>query len=125
VLFFLSNWIFNYRISAFAQTPSSDTLRLTIKQAEDQFLKKNLQLMAQHYNIDMANAQVITARLFTNPDFGINNGIAGTDEPGPLSEQSASISQLITIAGKRNKNIQLAKIGVEQARYQFLTWYEP
>jgi cobalt-zinc-cadmium efflux system outer membrane protein len=101
-----------------AQTPN-DTLRLTIKQAEDQFLKNNLQLLAQHYNVDIANAQVITARLFNNPDFSISNGIAGTDEPNPRSEQAASLSQLITTAGKRNKNIQLANITVEQSRYQF------
>ena len=105
--------------SAWAQSPQSDTLKLTIKQAEDQFLKNNLQLLAQRYNIDIADAQVITARLFNNPDFSVNNGIAGTDEPNPTSEQSASISQLITTAGKRNKNIKLAKIGVEQAKYQF------
>jgi len=105
--------------SSFGQSPGSDTLRLTVKQAEDRFLKNNLQLLAQRYNIDIAEAQVITARLFNNPDFSISNGIAGSDEPNPAAEQSASVSQLITTAGKRNKNIKLAKIGVEQARYQF------
>jgi outer membrane protein, heavy metal efflux system len=107
-----------FGFSANAQTPN-DTLKLTIRQAEEQFVNNNLQLMAQHYNIDIAGAQVITARLFNNPDFSINNGIAGTGETNPGAEQSASISQLITTAGKRNKNIKLAKIGVEQARYQF------
>jgi cobalt-zinc-cadmium efflux system outer membrane protein len=102
-----------------AQSLVSDTLKIDVKQAEDRFLKNNLQLLAQHYNIDIADAQVITARLFNNPDFGLNNGIAGTEEPNPFAEQSASISQLITTAGKRNKNIKLSKIGVEQARYQF------
>jgi outer membrane protein, heavy metal efflux system len=102
-----------------AQAPKTDTLKLSIRQAEDRFLKNNLQLLAQHYNIDIAQAQVITARLFPNPDFGYNNGIAGADEPNPTSEQSASISQLFTTAGKRNKNIKLQKIGVEQAQYQF------
>jgi len=105
-------------LSARAQAPS-DTLKLTIKQTEDRFLKNNLQLIAQRYNIDIANAQVITAKLFPNPDFSISNGIAGSDEPNPTAEQSASISQLITTAGKRNKSIRLAKIGVDQARYQF------
>lgn len=102
-----------------AQAANTDTLKLTIKQAEDRFLKSNLQLLAQRYNIDIANAQVITAKLFPNPDFSISNGIAGTDESNPTAEQSASLSQLITTAGKRNKNIRLAQIGVEQARYQF------
>ena len=102
-----------------AQGTTSDTLRLTLKQAEELFLKNNLTLISQKYNVDIASAQIITAKLFNNPDFSINNGVAGSDEPNPASEQSASVSQLITTAGKRNKNIQLAKIGVEQAKFQF------
>lgn len=103
----------------YAQAPASDTLRLTIKQAEDQFLKNNLSLIIQRYNIDNANAQVITAKLFQNPDFNFANGIHATGVSNPFSEQMVGISQLFFTAGKRNKNIQLAKIGVEQASYQF------
>jgi cobalt-zinc-cadmium efflux system outer membrane protein len=105
--------------AAFAQTTANDTLRLTVKQAEDQFLKNNLSLIIQRYNIDNASAQVITARLFQNPDFNFANGIHATGVPNAFNEQSFSVSQLFSTAGKRNKNIQLAKIGVEQARYQF------
>src|ERR1700744_4038164 len=104
---------------AFAQAPVSDTLKLTVKQAEDQFIKNNLSLIIQRYNIDNASAQVITAKLFQNPDFSFNNGIHATGVPNAFSEQSFSVSQLFFTAGKRNKNIQLAKIGVEQAKYQF------
>jgi outer membrane protein, heavy metal efflux system len=108
-------------INAHAQSPGTDTLKLTLKQTEDQFLKDNLRLIVQRYNIDNANAAVITAKLFPNPDFSFNNGIAATDvTQGPAyKEQSFAISQLFTTAGKRNKNIQLAKIGVQQAKYQF------
>ena len=108
-----------------AQSKSNDTLRLTIKQAEDLFLKNNLQLFAQHYNIGIAEAQVITARLFPNPDFSMSTGLynPGThkffDYSAGQDEYAGSISQLFTTAGKRNKNIQLAKIGVDQAKYQF------
>jgi cobalt-zinc-cadmium efflux system outer membrane protein len=105
--------------SAFAQAPVNDTLSITIKQAEDQFLKNNLQLIIQRYNIDNANAQVITSRLFPNPDFNFGNGLYATGVTTGLSEQSFGLSQLFTTAGKRNKNIQLAKISVEQAKYQF------
>lgn len=105
--------------SASAEPEKSDTLKLTVKQAEELFLKNNLTLLAQHYNIDIAGAQVVSAHLFNNPDFSLSNGIAGSGESNPAAEQSASISQLITTAGKRNKNIKLAQIGVEQARYQF------
>ncbi len=108
---------------ASAQSPlqTTDTLKLTVKQAEDQFLKNNLQIIAQRYNIDNATAAIITAKLFPNPDFNYSNGIYATDiSQGPAyKENSFNFSQLFTTAGKRNKNIQLAKIGVEQARYQF------
>jgi len=106
-------------VFAFAQTPVSDTLKLTVKQAEDQFIKNNLSLIISRYNIDNASAQIITARLFQNPDFSFANGIHATGVPNAFSEQSFSVSQLFFTAGKRNKNIQLAKIGVEQAKYQF------
>jgi cobalt-zinc-cadmium efflux system outer membrane protein len=106
---------------ALAQPPLPDTLKITVKEAEDQFLKNNLQIIIQRFNIDNASAQIITARLFPNPDFNFNNGIHTNDvTQGPAyDDQSVSVSQLFTTAGKRNKNIQLAKIGVEQARDQF------
>lgn len=106
-------------VFAFAQTPVGDTVKLTVKQAEDQFIKNNLSLIISRYNIDNASAQIITAKLFQNPDFSFSNGIHATGVPNAFSEQSVSVSQLFYTAGKRNKNIQLAKIGVEQAKFQF------
>lgn len=104
-----------------AKAAPNDTLKLTIRQTEDRFLKNNLSLIAQHYNIDNAEAQVITARLFNNPDFSYTNGIHTDNAPaGPAyKERAFTLSQLFTTAGKRNKNIRLAKLGVEQSKYQF------
>jgi len=106
--------------SAYAMA-RSDTLALTIRQAEDRFVKNNLQLIIRRYDIDNANAQIITARLFPNPDFNFSNGIHTNDaSQGPAyKDQAFGVSQLFTTAGKRNKNIQLAKISAEQAKYQF------
>jgi len=106
---------------AFCQGQASDTLKLTVKQAEDLFLKNNLRLIAQHYNIGIAEAGVLTAKLFPNPDFSFSNGLyAQNASEGPaLNEQSASLSQLFTTAGKRNKSIRLARIGVDQSKFQF------
>jgi cobalt-zinc-cadmium efflux system outer membrane protein len=101
-----------------AQAPNSDTLKVNIKQIEEQFLKNNLTLIAEKYNIDNAAAQIITAKLFANPDFNFQNGILN-DTHDAYKNQSVGISQLFTTAGKRNKNIRLAQIGVEQARDQF------
>ncbi|OKS85768.1 TolC family protein [Mucilaginibacter polytrichastri] len=104
---------------AYAQDLRSDTLKLGIKDAEKAFLQNNLTLLAQHYNIDNASAQVITAKLFANPDFSFSNGVYASQVPHAYNEQTYSISQVISTAGKRNKNIQLAQLGVEQAKYQF------
>ena len=114
-----------------AQQLNPDTLKLTLKDAEDQFIKNNLALIIQHYNIDNAQAQIITARLFQNPQLNYDmiayNPTTKTffslRENSPditrNGEYAVGISQLFLTAGKRNKNIQLAKVGVEQATYQF------
>jgi len=48
----------------FAQSPMS------LQDCENQFLKNNLYLLANHYNIDAAQAQVLQAKIWDNPSFG-------------------------------------------------------
>jgi cobalt-zinc-cadmium efflux system outer membrane protein len=115
--------------SAYAQErnpmPGADTLRLDLRQAEQMFLEHNLQLLAQKYSIDSARASIITAKLFDNPQFALGTGLYNAsankffygDGEGP--EVSMQLSQLIKTAGKRNKNIQLAKTGVALTEFQF------
>lgn len=116
-----------------AQEHPADTLKFTLGQAESSFLKNNLSLIIQHFNIDNAKAQVITARLFQNPELNFSSILYNpvtkkifdlsqsdtTASPTHKGEYAFGISQLFLTAGKRNKNIQLAKAGVEQASYQF------
>jgi len=108
-----------------AQTVAGDTVTITINQLEALFLKNNLQLIAQHYNINNAEAQIITARLFQNPQFDISNGLYNTETNKFLDvsqtggEQSIGLSQVFLTANKRIKGINLAKAGVQQAKYQF------
>lgn len=97
-----------------------DTLQLTLSQAETIFLNQNLDLIAQRYSIDSARATVITAKLYDNPDFSYSNGFYNFYthrffEP----EMSVQVSQLIRLAGKRNKSIDLAKSGIDIAQFQF------
>ena len=110
---------------AFAQTPDGDTLRLTLPQAKERFLKNNLSLLMQRYQVDQAKAAIITARLFDNPQFSIDNVLYNPqtkkffDMSHDGGEYSAQLSQLFQTAGKRNKNIQLAQISAQQEQYQF------
>src|ERR1700743_2099521 len=54
---------------------AQDTLRLSLRDAEELFIKNNVQLLAQKYSIDSAKAGIITARLFDNPQFGVATGL--------------------------------------------------
>lgn len=97
-----------------------DTLRLTLSQAESIFLNKNLDLIAQKNSIDSAKATVITAKLYNNPDFSFSNAFYNTQTHHFFDpEESVEISQLILLAGKRNKAIALAQSGINIAQFQF------
>lgn len=113
-------------ISAFhalAQMPM-DTMRIKLEDAEKMFLDSNYQLLAQKYNIDAQQALVVQARLYPNPNLSISHGLySGTLKQffplGANDETSATLSQLILLAGKRNKQIKLQQANVQLSEYQF------
>ncbi len=111
-----------------AQMPA-DTANITLPQAEKIFLDSNLQLLAQRYNIDAQKALIIQARLWPNPNLSLSRGpvipIYDPESEFPHSnfflnsENAAGISQLILLAGKRNKQIKLARANAQLAEFQF------
>ena len=110
-------------ICALAQ-PVMDTLRLSLPAAEKMFLDSNFQLLAQRYNVDANQALVIQAKLWPNPNFQIGHTLySGTLNKffptGKNDETTAGLSQLILLAGKRNKQIKLAQANVQLSQYQF------
>ena len=108
---------------SYSQDTSSyrqDTLRLTLAQAENIFLNKNLDLIMQKYSIDSAKASVITAKLYDNPDFSYSYAFYNFQTHRFFDpEESAQVSQLIRLAGKRNKAVALAQSGIKIAQFQF------
>jgi outer membrane protein, heavy metal efflux system len=106
-----------------------DTLHLSLAGAEKLFLDSNYQLLAQKYNIDAQKALVIQARLWPNPNLSLGRGpVIPLNDPSSQyphsnffknSENSATLSQLILLAGKRNKQIKLAEANTQLAEYQF------
>ncbi|WP_316822760.1 TolC family protein [Pedobacter gandavensis] len=104
---------------------AQDSLKLTLREAEQLFIKGNYELIAQNYQTEQAKAEIIAAKLFDNPELSYENLFYNHEtkrflETSRASGQySAQISQLIKLAGKRNKNIQLAKTGVRVAEYAY------
>ena len=97
---------------------------LTLKEAEQRFLERNLSLIAERYNIDMAQAQVLQAKLFDNPVISLEQNVYNRlngkyFDFGKEGEAVVEIDQVIHLAGQRNKQVRLEKINKEIAEYQF------
>ena len=97
---------------------------LTLKEAEQRFLECNLSLIAERYNIDMAQAQVLQAKLFENPVISLEQNVYNRlngkyFDFGKEGEAVVEIEQVIHLAGQRNKQVRLEKINKEIAEYQF------
>jgi outer membrane protein, heavy metal efflux system len=102
----------------------NDTLQVTLSASEKMFLDSNLLLLAEKYNVDASKALIIQAKLLPNPNFSIAHGLySGAIHQffptGNNDETSAQLSQLILLAGKRNKQIRLAQANEKLSEYQF------
>lgn len=111
----------------FSQTPSTDTLHITLDSAQNMFVRNNLQLLAQRYNIDVQKALILQARLYSNPNIALGMGFyntvshrffaTGSGQEG--GEVISQLSQLIILAGKRNKQIKIAEANAKLSEEQF------
>jgi outer membrane protein, heavy metal efflux system len=102
-----------------------DTLHIKLNDAEQLFLKNNLTLLAQKYNVDAVKAQIIQAKLFQNPSISFAQGIYNPNgspkyfNVGSGGEESGEIDKEIHLAGQRNKNIKVANYNYQISEYGF------
>lgn len=120
---------------AFAQAQQIDTLKLSRQQYEEVFLEQNLLLLAEKFKIDQAEAMVLQAKLWPNPNLSLddvnlwatNKQLSYLDEPLPQvfgsaaknTQFSVQLEQQILTAGKRKKQVNLEKVGVNVAQQEF------
>ncbi|MBW2960629.1 TolC family protein [Mesonia aestuariivivens] len=115
------------------QAQTQDTLQLDLKQAENILLENNLSILAERLAIDMADAEVIQAKVWPNPTLEVDEvnlwtadyqkktgekqpSLFGSDSFGRFRQISAQIEQVIETAGKRKKRVALAKVSAEMAQ---------
>ncbi|MDF2384091.1 TolC family protein [Nostoc ellipsosporum NOK] len=110
---------------ACASAQQADSIVVTIQQAEEIFLKKNLLLLASRYQVDAAKANEIQEKLYPNPTFSTDLATYGDNRKwfdiGRRGQKQFGLDQLILLAGKRNKRVQLAR---EQTRETALAFYD-
>ena len=104
-----------------------DTTRLSLPEAENIFLQKNLTLLTAKYNIDVNKALIEQAKLWDNPvlstDENIYDGAKGDGKffvhNSTRGQIFIQVTQLIKTAGKRTKLAQLATDNTILATEQF------
>ena len=102
----------------------SDTIRLTLPQAEQQFFQNNLAVLAQQYNVTVAQAQTVQARLIDNPSLYVEQDVLrrrivrpSVPEGTVGSEAIVTVQQLFSLAGRRKAAGLAAQQGAVVEQY--------
>lgn len=112
-------------ITGISYAHAQDTLHITLPQAQKQFFDKNLDLIAARYQVDIAKAEIIQASLFNNPELSVSGNIYNPerrkyfDVGNSTGYYAFGIQQLISLAGKRNKQIKIAETNTSIAQSSF------
>jgi len=96
--------------------------KMSLQDCEEAFQKNNLQLLAEQYNINMADADIIQAKIWELPQLsGYVNAYNPEDKRAfdVTRAKGAEISQLIYLGGKKKNEIAFAKSNKELAQLQF------
>ena len=106
------------------QKPPLGKRLISLPDAMAIFLQQNLQLVAGRYDIELAEAEKLTARLRPNPEFSTDIGDVPLNFTGKFfneRETSFGLSQTIELGAKRSKRIDVANADAELARAEFQT----
>jgi len=96
--------------------------QMSLQDCELAFQKNNLQILAAQYNINMADADIIQARIWELPQIsGYVNAYNPEDKRvfDVGRAKGAEITQLIYLGGKKKNEIEFAKSNKELSQLQF------
>jgi cobalt-zinc-cadmium efflux system outer membrane protein len=100
------------------------TEKYTLSDCENLFVKKNLLLLAEQYNIEASRAAVLQAKLWEMPYLSGELNFYNPDrsrflDVGNDGQKSFAVQQIIHIGGQKVNEIALAKKNLEIAELQF------
>jgi len=100
--------------------PKSDSV-ISFQEAKARLIKANLSLLAAYYDVNIAKAAVIQARLWNNPYFVFNGDLYSNEANEYFhfrNQHLLQIEQTFSYAGKHTNTVKLARINVEMAEKQ-------
>lgn len=103
---------------------AQDTLRLSLHQTDSIFVTNNLMLLAARYKVDGAKALIKQARLWDNPTLSTEWNLYNPQKQqyfdvGANGEKIIALEQVVSIAGRRNKQVELAKANAQFSEFEF------
>lgn len=105
------------------QPPATPTVTVTLEMAVQEALEKNMDLLAERYNLSVSDTRMITARLRPNPVLSVGtiylpipgaNFLPTVSGVGP-TEYNGRVDFILERGGKRDSRIALAKADREYA----------
>lgn len=103
-----------------ASGQAPDTV-VSFQEAKARLIRANLSLLASYYDIDIAKAGVIQARIWNNPYFVFNGDLYSNEANEYFhfrNQHLLQVEQTFSYAGKHTNTVKLARIGVEMAEKQ-------
>lgn len=99
---------------------AQDTLHIDMRAADSLLMQRSLVLIAQRYEVDMADAERVQARLFHNPSIFTEWSVRPAngrifDVAAPDGQMAVHVEQLFRIAGQRSLAVRLAEARIELA----------
>lgn len=91
----------------------------TLEELESQFLRNNGELIANKYNIDIADAEIIQEKLWPNPTFSIKEVNLWKTYGYEDKHLSLELEQLIETAKKRKKRIAVKELAKNSALFDY------
>lgn len=98
----------------------SETINFTFEEGKSKMLKENVRLMAEYYNLDIAEAEIQQKRLWDNPLFVWNAEMYSLAENNYFNFSNQKLLQIeysFSVSGKRINAIKEAKIAKEIALF--------
>ena len=104
-----------------------DTIYLNIPNAEQRFVSMNLSLLIKRYDVKIAQANYLQAKLWYNPNLTYGQTLYNNeskrffDNNYPAEgevDRTFQLQQLLTIGGRHSATAKLAKVGAKESEFQ-------
>lgn len=98
-----------------------DTLTLTKAAAQQLLIRENLELVARRYDVAIADAEWVQARLWSNPNFVWNQDLYSNEQNkyfNVKNQRLVQVEQFFSVAGKHTHTVRLSKLGIDLSKLQ-------